>query len=71
MHKSPKTSAPTARFLAAGRRFKRAAPIAIQLEERDLLDVHPEYAGYRKRVPMLIPRFKRAGGAGTPAAEAA
>ena len=45
--------------------------IAIQLEERDLLDVHPEYAGYRKRVPMLIPRFKRGRGAGTPAAEAA
>lgn len=45
--------------------------IAIQLEERDLLDVHPEYAGYRKRVPMLIPRFKHGRGAGTPAAEAA
>jgi protein-S-isoprenylcysteine O-methyltransferase Ste14 len=45
--------------------------IAIQLEERDLLNVHPEYAGYRKRVPMLIPRFKRGGNAGTPAAEAA
>jgi len=36
--------------------------VAIQLEERDLIDVHPEYAGYRKRVPMLIPlaRKKRA-----------
>ncbi|MFZ0789302.1 MAG: isoprenylcysteine carboxylmethyltransferase family protein, partial [Chromatiaceae bacterium] len=45
--------------------------IAIQLEERDLLDAHPEYAGYRKRVPMLIPRFKRGRGAATPAAEAA
>ena len=45
--------------------------IAIQLEERDLLDVHPEYAGYRKRVPMLIPRFRRGGNAGTPAGEAA
>ena len=45
--------------------------IAIQLEERDLLNVHPEYAGYRKRVPMLIPRFKRGGKAGTPAVEAA
>ena len=45
--------------------------IAIQLEERDLLNVHPEYAGYRKRVPMLIPRFKRGRGTGTPAAEAA
>ena len=29
--------------------------IAIQLEERDLVDVHPEYVEYRKRVPMLIP----------------
>jgi protein-S-isoprenylcysteine O-methyltransferase Ste14 len=45
--------------------------IAIQLEERDLLNVHPEYAGYRKRVPMLIPRFKRRGNAGTPATEVA
>jgi methanethiol S-methyltransferase len=31
--------------------------IAIQLEERDLAKVHPEYAGYRRRVPMLIPRL--------------
>jgi methanethiol S-methyltransferase len=31
--------------------------IAIQLEERDLMDAHPEYAGYRRRVPMLIPRI--------------
>lgn len=30
--------------------------IAIQLEERDLLDAHPEYAEYRKAVPMLVPR---------------
>ena len=29
--------------------------IAIQLEERDLMAAHPEYADYRKRVPMLIP----------------
>lgn len=29
--------------------------IAIQLEERDLIAVHPEYAEYRKQVPMLIP----------------
>lgn len=33
--------------------------IAIQLEERDLMKFHPEYAGYRRRVPMLIPRFTR------------
>lgn len=31
--------------------------VAIQLEERDLLDAHPEYAGYRRRVPMLVPRL--------------
>jgi protein-S-isoprenylcysteine O-methyltransferase Ste14 len=31
--------------------------IAIQLEERDLVDAHPEYAEYRRRVPMLIPRL--------------
>jgi protein-S-isoprenylcysteine O-methyltransferase Ste14 len=30
--------------------------IAIQLEERDLVRSHPEYANYRQRVPMLIPR---------------
>lgn len=29
--------------------------VAIQLEERDLLRAHPEYAQYRERVPMLIP----------------
>jgi protein-S-isoprenylcysteine O-methyltransferase Ste14 len=29
--------------------------IAIQLEERDLLAAHPEYEGYRRRVPMLVP----------------
>jgi protein-S-isoprenylcysteine O-methyltransferase Ste14 len=29
--------------------------IAIQFEERDLVDFHPEYAEYRNRVPMLIP----------------
>ena len=32
--------------------------IAIQLEERDLMDMHPEYAEYRKRVPMIMP-FRR------------
>jgi len=31
--------------------------IAIQLEERDLVSEHPEYADYRRRVPMLIPRL--------------
>lgn len=29
--------------------------VAIQLEERDLVRIHGEYAEYRKRVPMLIP----------------
>ena len=29
--------------------------VAIQLEERDLMRAHPEYADYRRRVPMLVP----------------
>ena len=29
--------------------------VAVRLEERDLLAAHPEYAEYRRRVPMLIP----------------
>jgi len=32
--------------------------VAIQLEERDLLRAHPEYAGYRQRVPMLVPAWR-------------
>jgi protein-S-isoprenylcysteine O-methyltransferase Ste14 len=32
--------------------------VAIQLEERDLLDAHPEYAAYRSRVPMLVPALR-------------
>ena len=41
--------------------------IAIQFEEHDLVAAHPEYADYRRRVPMLIPSFKRrmASGAAT------
>ncbi|MES1158992.1 MAG: hypothetical protein ABUL42_03770, partial [Terricaulis silvestris] len=31
--------------------------IAIQLEERDLAKAHPEYADYKRRTPMLIPRL--------------
>jgi protein-S-isoprenylcysteine O-methyltransferase Ste14 len=33
--------------------------VGIQLEERDLINAHPEYAEYRKRVPMLLPFVKR------------
>jgi methanethiol S-methyltransferase len=33
--------------------------IAIQLEERDLVDSHPEYEEYRRNVPMLVPFTKR------------
>jgi protein-S-isoprenylcysteine O-methyltransferase Ste14 len=32
--------------------------IAIQLEERDLIAEHPQYAQYRERVPMLVPFTK-------------
>jgi methanethiol S-methyltransferase len=33
--------------------------IAIQFEERDLVKAHPEYADYRRHVPMLVPFMKR------------
>lgn len=33
--------------------------VAIRLEERDLLQAHPEYARYRERVSMLIPGTSR------------
>lgn len=39
--------------------------VAIQFEEKDLMTFHPEYAGYRERVPMLIPRLRRRSGEGT------
>ena len=31
---------------------------AIRWEERDLVAAHPEYAVYRRRVPMLLPRLR-------------
>jgi len=33
--------------------------IAVRFEERDLIAAHPEYAEYRRRVPMLIPFIGR------------
>jgi protein-S-isoprenylcysteine O-methyltransferase Ste14 len=33
--------------------------VAIQFEERDLVKDHPEYAVYRRQVPMVIPRITR------------
>jgi protein-S-isoprenylcysteine O-methyltransferase Ste14 len=38
--------------------------VAIQLEERDLIEAHPQYVEYKRRVPMMIPMpGKRARGA--------
>jgi len=33
--------------------------IAIQLEERDLAEIHPEYRHYRKQVPMIVPFIRK------------
>jgi protein-S-isoprenylcysteine O-methyltransferase Ste14 len=33
--------------------------VAVRFEEHDLARVHPEYAGYRQRVPMLVPGLGR------------
>ena len=35
--------------------------IAIYFEERNLVEFHPEYAEYRRRVPMLVPGLTRLG----------
>src|SRR6187399_3155003 len=35
--------------------------IAIWFEERNLVAAHPEYEGYRRQVPMLVPSVKRRG----------
>jgi protein-S-isoprenylcysteine O-methyltransferase Ste14 len=41
--------------------------VAIQLEERDLLRAHPEYAAYRRQVPMLVPALRQGAAASEPA----
>ena len=33
--------------------------VAVRFEERDLVNMHPEYAEYRKQVPMMIPKLPR------------
>ena len=33
--------------------------VAIRFEEADLIRQHPEYAAYRTRVPMIVPRLRR------------
>jgi methanethiol S-methyltransferase len=33
--------------------------VAIRFEENDLIDAHPEYADYRRRVPMIVPIPKK------------
>jgi methanethiol S-methyltransferase len=40
--------------------------VAIQFEERDLMRAHPEYAEYRRRVPMLLPALRQRGPAADP-----
>ena len=35
--------------------------VAIQFEEHDLMRDHPEYAEYRRRVPMLVPAWPKNG----------
>jgi steroid 5-alpha reductase family enzyme len=40
--------------------------VAIQFEERDLQDAHPEYADYKRRTPMLVPRVSGKGASSEP-----
>jgi len=36
--------------------------VAIQLEERDLVDsLGDDYVQYRRKVPMIVPRLRRTG----------
>lgn len=42
---------------------------AIRWEERDLIAAHSEYAAYRRRVPMLIPRWRGLTPAANPGAD--
>lgn len=41
--------------------------VAIRFEERDLVEALPEYAEYRRRVPMILPRLFRRGPRPSPA----
>jgi methanethiol S-methyltransferase len=42
--------------------------VAIQFEEHDLMNEHPEYRDYKRQVPMLIPFMKRAARGARPVA---
>ena len=44
--------------------------VAIRFEERDLAEIHPEYAAYRRSVPMLNPFGRRDAVPGDPASPA-
>ena len=46
--------------------------VAIQMEERDLVDLHgDEYEAYQERVPMLVPFSKSVRGVAAPSDSAA